>query len=46
MTMVDNDEDPAVPTKKTRVATACKAKEAKVVPICKPLVKKGKNVAS
>ena len=46
VTTVDNDEDPVVPVKKTKVATACKAKEVKVAPICKPLVKKRKNVAS
>ena len=46
VTAVDNDEDPAVPTKKTKVAAAGKAKEAKVALIRKPPVKKGKNAAS
>jgi hypothetical protein len=46
VTAVDNDEDPAVPAKKTKVAAAGKAKEAKVAPIRKPPVKKGKNAAS
>ena len=45
VTTVDNDEDPVVPAKKTKVAAAGKAKETKVVPIRKPPVKKGKNAA-